>query len=282
MSQGRKVSRRWFLQNMGILGAGAAVFGVPGVASGFLKESTQQDNVPLPHRIFVPAPSDFSDIGFSASSQEVCRHTDRLFDNLILGYPNDIQILLNDMYYNNRNIVPLKGFIEYGAQANWRFESNKTGQKYSMIIDERLLACPVILRWNKLHEIAGHIGQAAHCVKEVGVQAFSSEFNAQSEQLQKFFEISVAPYEKVFLDSLPAKAIEEDVSKIEDGAIEKIMLNDIETRRRVSPYDYVRFIHRKDCLPHIDEMDIKQFCLHPAVIRFPPKWKACFGLNKID
>jgi hypothetical protein len=267
---------------MGMLGAVTVVLGVPDVARAFLKETTQQDNVPLTHRLFLPAPRDFSNLGFSASSQEVCHRTDRLFDNLILGYPSDIQLLLKDMYYNDRNLVPLKRSIEYGAQANWEGHFQRTGQEYFFKIDERLLDCPVILRWNKLHEIAGHIGQVAHCVKEIGAQAFIGEINAQNDWIKKFLEISVAPFEKVFLDGLPAKIIEEDISKIGDKAIEEEIFNDIKIRRSMSPHDYVRLQHRKDCPPRIDEIDIKKFCKHPAVMKFSPKWKTQFGLNKIN
>lgn len=189
-------------------------------------------NVPLPSKPLVISEED--------SHYAVCQKIDRFFDDLIRNYPESTQDLLRAMYYDEANVLDVEKAIEQSYQANWFQYADETGIHYEMEIDCRLHASPIMCRWNKIHEVACHIGQTDQRIAQVGLDRWQKEFNS----FQRFTELSIAPAEKMLLDALPWNIIKEDLAYMNDASVASIVKNDIRTRKKM-PYDeYVKLQHR--------------------------------------
>ncbi len=199
-------------------------------------------NEDLYHRTNVPLPSTPLLISDSDSLETVCRKIDNFFEDLIREYPDETQSLLRSMYYDDCNVVPVRS-IEQGSQASWNLSAGEDGIEYKMVLDERLFDTPILAKWNKIHEIAGHIGQVSHRIDMVGLDQWLEEVNNNS--FRKFTELSIAPAEKALLDAIPETVIEGELKRL-DKSIQSTMRHDIHIRREMDYDQYVRLRHRSD------------------------------------
>lgn len=191
-------------------------------------------NIPLPSKPLV--------IGSSDTEDEVCKKLDDYFDDIIRTYPKTVQTLLRGMYYDDISVEPVENSLEKGYQANWQVAYDGQNIQYKMVIDSRLLASPIMLRWNKIHEIGGHIGQVCQRIEQVGVGAWMEEIN--NGTFGKFLEQSIAPAEKLLIDALPLKAVEQDVLSLTDLNIRTLMIGEVARRKEFDLDKYIRLQHR--------------------------------------
>lgn len=190
-------------------------------------------NIPLPSQPLMLCPKD--------CYQTICDKLDDFFDDIISGYPDETQNLLRDMYYNNTNVVFDGHTIEGGSFANWHLTGSCDDLVYSMTVDSRCYDADIFFKWNKIHEIAVHIGQAHQRIQQVGVEDFLKE--VENQDFNRFTELSVAPVEKILLDALPENIIKQELSYYH-GPVRDILENDLVNRRRMGRDDYMRLQHR--------------------------------------
>ncbi|HYO22730.1 MAG TPA: hypothetical protein VER36_10015 [Flavisolibacter sp.] len=166
---------------------------------------------------------------------------DLFFDDVIRNYPAATQDLLRRMYYEDNGIVIQEDLLKEGTQAYW--EGDREGEEitYRMVVDERIAKCPILLRMNKLHEIAGHIGQFHQAVSQAGVDDVLQEHG--NGQFRVFMEQSVTLNEKMLLHAIPESIMDEDLSSL--GEPDRTTIKwDITDRKHLSVDDYVRLKHR--------------------------------------
>jgi len=192
------------------------------------KNLYQQTYVPLPSQPLIILESD--------TAEKAYKKIDLYFNDLIQGYPHETQEILRSIYNNDQDIILIDGIMN-NLQANWNLSANDKGIKYTMLLDKQLYKSPLLTRWNKIHEIAGHIGQVSHRISVARLDQWLDEVN--SNAFAKFTEMSIAPAEKMLVDALPEKLIETELSYL-DHNIRGIMKHEI-SRRRTS--DYTRYTH---------------------------------------
>lgn len=208
------------------------------------------------------------------NAKTICRKIDLLFDIITSGYPNNTRLLLLDMYFNNRNVHPMDGYLEQGTQANWTVCMHDLFVGYHMTIDRRLMQCPILQRLNKIHEIAGHIGQANQRIRAVGFDQFEEEMH--SNKFHIFTEQSIALVEKMLIDALPEKVIKADIKNIQDPRMRSEMLKDFKIRRALDYDRYSRLAHRKKSCPAsamMTEKDYQQLHDRPDVSAFDERMR---------
>lgn len=191
--------------------------------------------------VYIPLPSRPLELHATDSYQTICDKLDDFFDDIISGYPEETQELLNDMYYNNTQVSFNGNTLETGAFANWHINGDYDNLNYSMSVDSRCYDAEVFFRWNKIHEIAVHIGQAHQRIQQIGIEDFLKEI--ENRDFNRFTELSVAPVEKLLLDTLPENIIAQELSYYNDLAHE-ILENDISVRRNMKYDHYMRLQHR--------------------------------------
>jgi len=114
--------------------------------------------------IYIPLPLSNPLINDTDNSKTICDKIDLYFDEIIQPYPEEIKKVLQGMYYKNSNVMEVRS-AESGILANWNAgvslgTKTKTNTiTFTMVIDFRLVNCPIFYRLLKIHEIAVHIGQ---------------------------------------------------------------------------------------------------------------------------
>lgn len=221
--------------------------------------------------IYVPLPSKPLYLSEQDSYTNVCDKLDDFFDDIVRGYPDDTRELLTDMYYNNTNIDFNGHTLEGGSFANWHIGGTYNDLRYSMSVDSRCYNSGVFFRWNKIHEIAVHIGQAHQRVQQVGVDAFLEEVD--SGDFNRLTELSVAPTEKMLLNALPIGVIERELNVYNECAGD-ILRDDILIRKDMAYDSYMRLQHRVlscDLTASITEEDVSRLHSRPDMQAFNQK-----------
>ncbi len=183
--------------------------------------------------VYIPVPTRPLDISATDTTETVCAKIDAYFDDIISGYPNDTQKLLRNMYYKNKDVVPVDGLME-GERAMAVFSCGpllsifgvRTG--YKVEVDSRLISLPITSRWLKVHEIAGHVGQDHQRINQVGYDAWLEEW--ESGAFKKFTEQSVGLSEWVLLKALPVELLLNELQNIPYDSGEKSKMLELITR----------------------------------------------------
>lgn len=202
--------------------------------------------------------------------ESICDLIDMFFNDLIRNYPESTRFVLYRMYYAGENIFPKENLIEEGAFASWSLSLLSDGSiRYNMNVDSKLTDCPVVLRWQKIHEIAGHLGQVHQRIEQVGLTTWLGE----KEEFFVFSEHSVAFAEKAFLDALPDRVITRDLANIQDTSCRAGMLREVSFRTGLTVEDYTALKHYGGFQPTYDPAkvfireDIKAWATTQAVSR---------------
>ena len=209
----------------------------------------------------VPIPSELLQINKGDAEKTVCQKIDSYFDDLIKNYSDSTKQRLRDMYYNNTNVKSSQALITEKKWANWSFTANEHGICFEMLFHPCLLDCPVMLRWNKIHEIAIHIGQVCEQIENVGLDVFMDD---RLSIFRKFTEQSAALAEKILLDALPENIIKRDLNKIKTSPYYDVIKSDLQSRKSISFLDYLRLPHRNN-EDNLTELDHHLFLKNPDV-----------------
>jgi hypothetical protein len=198
----------------------------------------------LYHGTTVPLPSLALRIVDADSAETACKKIDRFFDDLIRNYPPDTREVLRNMYYENANIYSVENAPGNRMEANWRLHHEGAGiAVFEMLVDVRLCESEIFLRCTKIHEIAGHIGQAHERLQAIGFDEFMHE--VREGTLGLFLEQSIAPAEKMLVDVLPMALVESDLLLIASQDMQDAVRTDI-MRRKSHDYDsYIQLTHRQ-------------------------------------
>jgi hypothetical protein len=192
----------------------------------------------------IPLPSAPLRITETDTRDEVCEKLDRFFDDLIRNYPPKAQSLLKGMYYEDENIFSVPDAIENRWEANWVVSRENGMISYEMRVDVNLVDCPVLLRCNKIHEIACHLGQVHERISEVGFDGLMKDLQGETP-FRRLLEQSVAPAEKMMVDAIPMRIFEEDLALIPKDSARDSTRADILYRKEISYDAYVRLCHRQ-------------------------------------
>lgn len=199
-------------------------------------------HVPVPTKAFAINPKD--------KSEEVCAKLDALFDDITQGYPADTRNLVRAMYYEDTGVFPLHGLVvEQSAFAMWQiFQDEETVDGVHVtFIDQALIGCPITAKFCKMHEIAGHAGQAHQRISQIGLDGFLVE--CSSGVFNSFTDQSVSLAEKVILDAMPMHILQRDLRYSPDAQVAKLFLNEFGALKRFDYEDYSLLLHRVPFCP---------------------------------
>lgn len=197
----------------------------------------------------VPLPSRSLQIPDGATTAEAGAQLDAFFDDLIRAYPPETQGVLRMMYHDNENIWSVDTSrdqtLQQGFEANWQLRGDGAGcVVFDMLVDARLCETDILLRCAKIHEIAGHIGQAHERLLNAGYDQFMDDL--RRGPLQLFLEQSIAPAEKMLIDALPEPLVAADLARIEDADMREAAGNTLRKGKARSYDDYIRLHHRPE------------------------------------
>ena len=120
------------------------------------------------------------------------------------------------------------------------------------------MLAPFHLRWNKIHEIAGHIGQMHQREEQIGSNARIEELCGPDKSFGRFMEQSIAPAEKHLLDALPQNIIERAILAIADTRKREDARLILSGRTGINMHLYIKLVHRGS-LDELTEADHNAF-----------------------
>jgi len=164
---------------------------------------------------YIPLPSKSLDIGEGDSIEKVTKKIDAFFDDIIRGYPDEVKELLNEMYYEDKNIIHQKNKTREQSAANWelRIYTDNSGFFYNMSVDSKVPKSPIIFRLYKIHEIAVHIGQSYQRALKIGLEEHIKECQ-NPKGFRLFTELSASIPEKCLIDAVPTNMFLRDLDNI--------------------------------------------------------------------
>ena len=193
----------------------------------------------------VPFPKNRLVIAETDNIQMACKKIDVYFEDVIRNYSRNTQKLLRDMYYNNKNVRPKKNLIkDKSYQANWSVSYANKRLEYFMTVDEDSMASPLTHKRNKIHEIAGHIGQIADRAEKLGAKKVFDELDG--DKLRVFLERSVTFMEKELIDAIPQKLMKESISLIKDASCRETIEKNHSYVSNMSKRDFTNMRHRHE------------------------------------
>lgn len=199
--------------------------------------------------IHVPVPATPFKMEKEDTSESICKKIDKLFDDITNGYPDKTRQLVREMYYNNEGVFPLhRQAEEENAFATWQLFRDQYDPEgtHCVFIDQDLYPCQIVNRFCKIHEIAGHAGQAHQRISKAGFDTFIQEY--QSGIFSAFTDQSVCLSEKMLVDALPSRLIAADLASSQSKPSAQAFMSEFLRLKKFSYGDYTSLSHRaEDC-----------------------------------
>ncbi len=130
--------------------------------------------------------------------------------------------------------------------AEWRVGLGEGPQAsaHRIFIERTLAPCPIVKRFLKIHEIAGHAGQAHERIAQIGLLSFLMT-ELPTKDFHFFAEQSAALPEKMLIDALPARIIAADLKKgATDMKVAGAFLKNFIWSKKFTYRDYSMLLHR--------------------------------------
>ena len=210
--------------------------------------------------VHVPVPKKPFQISEADTTDDICAKLDGLFDDITEGYPKDTRELVSAMYYEDMGVFPVVDLIrEQAAFATWQlFQDEEEPQGVHVILlDVGISDCRIVEKFCKMHEIAGHAGQAHQRISQIGVEGFLKE--CDKGIFNTFTDQSVSLAEKVMLNALSMTVIGNDLAGADDKKAATAFFNQFYDMKRYNYEDYTLLLHRSQFCPIAANLSVQDY-----------------------
>lgn len=210
--------------------------------------------------IHIPIPRKPFEVSDSDTADQICTKLDGLFNDITEGYPSETRSLVRAMYYENEGVFPITDLInEQAAFATWQvFQDEEEPQGVHVVfIDQAIAPCKIVEKFCKMHEVAGHAGQAHQRISQIGINDFLKE--CASGVFNKFTDQSVSLAEKVILNALSMTMIDRDLAEATDKRAATAFFNQFYDMKRYNYEDYTLLLHRSRFCPIAADLSVQDY-----------------------
>jgi len=238
---------------------------VLGIATAALGQASQDKELMdvFKKQIYVPTikSGDRLPASLDVPIVQVTQKIDSLFDELIVGYPDETKFLLRRIYYGRELLSDQPGLVAEGSVAAARAVLDNGKMSFDVRVDPILRKVPTLFRLTLIHEVAVHIGQMHQRMSQVPFETY----RGQREAFLKFSELTAALVEKRVSDLLPVDVLMDDLRRnIADPVTRERLMEHVRFRHK-SRFDQYPWLRQRLAYdkaskePPLPEWEIRQF-----------------------